>query len=115
MARDRYSYCTPTTSVQCRQHLLLKWAQLVRVAGLDQIGPVGVADQGAADGDQVEFVVAHPLDKVVQAGDGGTGGISPDLAKEIFSAQADGANTDGWYAGKLAGPASQIQIRPFKF
>src|SRR4051812_2855184 len=76
------------------------------VAGLDLGDPFGIADQRAADGDEIELVLRHALEQRVEIS--GCRRLAREGAEE-FIGQSDRADADGRRARDLLGPASEVE------
>lgn len=99
-------------SGQCRERRGLEGQQLV-VAGLLHLARPGRVDQQrATDRDQIELVALQPVEQVVDPG--GLGRFAVQRADGV-AGQRDAADGDGGFAGKLLGPAGEVQVGALEF
>src|SRR5579864_1291679 len=91
-----------TSSNQRRQRLGIVRRQFVQLAGAHLVRPVGIDDERAPDGDEIEIAAVHHLDQPLDARYF-RGGLAE--GGDEVGIEADRADRDGRAAGNLLRPA----------
>ncbi|GGJ31070.1 hypothetical protein GCM10010121_047990 [Streptomyces brasiliensis] len=94
-------------SAQRLQRRRVERRQLVEPVGKDLRRPLGVLEQRAADGHQVELLRLQPVEEVVDALDLCALALE---ALDEFAVEADRADSDDGLAGQLLRPAREVEV-----
>src|ERR1700744_3237830 len=102
----RFHARSPIELHEFAEHASIKWSE--RRAFTNALSPVRIRDHGAADGDQVEFIVVKTSFDIDQIVFGRAGGANDRVGyRNVKRHRADGNRR---FASQLFDPAGKIQI-----